>query len=141
MAATQTLPSPAPNVPFAHRTLTGALASGVATANGTTISEVLPCAFTRYITVRVKTATNGGTINLDFVRPTATDPAFNAAGLLLPAQCTKYVSPASPTAVTVTAGTETSIGPVTCNGESFCMISFTGSVGAGTITYVDVCGL
>lgn len=137
--STQTLPTPASYVPFAHRVLAGALAPATVTANTVTIAEVVPVAFCRYVTVRIKTATAGGTLNLDFVRPIATDPMKLTTDAINPAQCTKYTSPASPTAVTVTAGTETSI-QATCNGESFCAISFTGT-GAGTITYVDVSAL
>ena len=133
------LPSPANYLTFDHRVLKGALAPGSATANATTIGEVIPIANCRYVTIRVKTATAGGTLNFDYVRPVATEPVNNTDGSINPAQIVKYVSPASPTAVTVTAGTETSM-QITTNGEKYAYISFTGG-GTGTISYVDVCAL
>lgn len=141
MSANQaTLPFPASYVSFPNRQLGGVFAPGTATANGTTISQVIPVAFCRYLTVRMLTATNGGTLQLDFVRPLATEPVYSADGSINPAQVTKYTSPASPASATVTAATQQSV-QVALNGESFVMISFTGTVGAGTISWVDVCAL
>lgn len=138
--ATETLPTPPNYVPFAHRVLGGALASGTAIASSTDYQEVIPIAFCRYLTIRAKTTTAGGTLKFDFVRPIATDPAkLSASGAINPAQVTKYTSPASPSNVTLTAGTENSM-QFTLNGESFGLITVTGG-GSGTLNYVDVCAL
>ncbi len=134
-----TLPTPASYVAFPHRQLGGALAPGAATANAVTIGEVVNIAFSRYLTIRFKCATAGGNLNFDFVRPVAAEPVFLTNGPINPAQVYKYTSPASPTTVAATAGTETSM-QITCNGESYGYISFTGG-GTGSIVYVDVSGL
>ena len=134
------LPLPPNYVPFQHRVLAGGLKVGAVTSNGGTNIEVFPIAFTRFITIRAKTATNGGTLQADFVRPVATEPVFNTDGSINGAQCVKYTSPTSPASVALVAGTENSL-QITCNGEEYLMLTFTGSVGAGTVTYVDVCGL
>lgn len=141
MAANQkTIPLPASYVPSVHRVLGGALAPGSATASGALLAEVIPIANARYLTIRIKTGASGtGTLAFDFVRPVATEPFQLSSGATDPAQVTKYVSPASPTAVAVSASTETSM-QVTCNGESFGIVSFTGT-GTSTITYVDVAAL
>jgi hypothetical protein len=136
------LPVPANYVPFQHRVLGAGLAPGTVTSNGGTNSEVLPIANTRYVTVRVKTTGNGGSLAFDFVRPVATENIFSATdGSIVPANVIKYTAPASPSALTVTsAGTEYS-STITCNGEMFLLLTYTGATGAGTIAYCDVSGL
>lgn len=136
-----TIPLPASYVPSTHRVLGGALAPGSATANAAVIAEVIPIANCRYLTIRVKTAASGtGTLSFDFVRPVATEPfQLSPSGATDPARVVKYVSPASPTAVAVSATTEASL-QVTCNGESFGLVSFTGTA-TSSIAYVDVCAL
>lgn len=141
MSANQaSLPTPASYVPFDHRVLKGALAPGSALASATVIGEVIPIANVRYLTIRVLTATAGGTLNFDFVRPVATEPVMLSTDTgVNPAQVTKYTSPASPTAVAVTAGTQASL-QVTCNGEKYGYVSITGG-GTGTVSWVDVSAL
>lgn len=136
------LPLPPNYVPFQHRVLAAGLAVGTVTSNGGTNLEVVPIAFTRYLTVRIKTTGNGGSLAFDYVRPLANEPIFSGTdGSISPTQVVKYTAPASPTTLTVTsAGTEYST-TITCNGEMFLLLTYTGATGAGTISYVDVCGL
>lgn len=117
----------------AARRLNGALKPGTATSNGGILYEVIPILGATRVTVRIKTATNGGNIDLIFAAPNF-DPEQTLAFASLAG--TLYTT-GNPTQVPVTAGTEARI-QATCEGESFLIVKFTGSVGAGTITYVDV---
>lgn len=121
------------DIPRPQRRLTGALATGAATSNGGILYEVVPVRGSARFRCRIKTAGNGGTLDLVFVGPdfdTAQTVAYGSlAGTL-------YTT-GNPAQVAVTAGTEATI-TTDCYGEGFLLVKFTGSGGAGTITFCDV---
>jgi len=140
-ANTPTLKQPAIITPPFHRRLTGALAAGTVTANGVAIKEVIALgANVRFLTIRCAAATANVTLAFDFVSPLAKTDVHTlqtgAVGAIDPAQVTPYADTLTPSSVTVVAGTPNAL-QVTCNGESYGLITVTGS-GAGTLTYVDV---
>lgn len=111
------------------------LAAGAITASGGVLWELVECFGAARLRVRMKTATNGGALDIVFVGPDFPhNPPTATAYASLPA--TKY-STGNPTQVPVTAGTEAKI-DVDCYGEQRALIKFTGSGGAGTVTYCDV---
>lgn len=118
------------------RRLAGALAPGTATSVGGILYEVVPCYGAAKMRVRIKTAANGGTLDTVFVGP---DFDFTQTVAFASLVGTLYTT-GNPAQVAVSAGTEAMI-DATCVGEGYLIVKFTGTVGAGTITYVDVCGL
>lgn len=135
------LPFPPPYVPCQHRELGGGLAAGTVTSNGGTNKEVICLNYARFVTIRIKTTGNGGSLQLDYIRPRATEPTMLGPGGIDPTKVAVYTAPASPAALTVTAaGTEYSM-TVTTNGEMYALLTYTGATGAGTIAYVDVSGV
>jgi hypothetical protein len=113
--------------------LKGALKAGAATSNGGILYEIVPTRGSSRMRVRIKTATNGGSIDLIPVGPDFDPDQTVAFGSLTG---TLYTS-GLPTQVGVTAGTETKI-DLELYGENYVIVKFTGTVGAGTITFVDV---
>jgi hypothetical protein len=114
------------------------LAAAAVTANGGVLWEVVPVRGALRVRVRIKVSGNGGTIDLVFVGPNF-DTEQSASTAYASLTGTLYTS-GNPTQVAVTAGTETKI-DVDCYGENFLLIKYTGAVGAGAITYCDVCQL
>lgn len=119
------------------RRLQNALGAGAVTASGGILYEVVPIFGAQSLTVRIKTATNGGTIDIVLVGPDFPPKQSVAAFSALIG--TKYTT-GNPTQVAVTAGTEAVI-TTPVNGESYAIVKFTGTVGAGAISYCDVDGL
>lgn len=113
--------------------LNGALKPGTATSNGGILYEIVPTLGSVKLVVRIKTATNGGAIDLIGAAPNLKPDQTVAFASLVGTQYTT----GNPTQVAVTAGTEATI-TYTLNGENYVIIKFTGSVGVGSIAYVDV---
>lgn len=123
-------------IPRPLRRLTGQLAAGSATSNGGIQYECIPVAGALRMRVTILTATNGGTLDVIRMGPdfspdqlSPTPPAYAAI------VGTKYTTGNGTAAVT--AGTEAKI-DLDLYGESYVLVKFTGSVGAGTISYCDV---
>lgn len=114
------------------------LAVGKATANGTVQYEIVPVFGAATVSVRIKTATNGGTIDLFGVGPDFNPEQGIVDNLAFGSLVGTIYATGNPTQVAVAAATEVII-TYTCKGESYLIIKFTGTVGAGTITYCDVC--
>ncbi len=115
---------------------THGLGAGTVTANTAIQWALIPVFGSSTISARIKTATNGGTIDLVPVGPDFNvdqDPATAYASLT----GTLYTS-GGPTQVAVAAGTEALI-TMTLHGENYVLVKFTGTVGAGSITYCDIC--
>lgn len=128
--------------PVVHRParrLTGNLAAGTATSNGGVLYEVVPTHGAIRLRARIKTATNGGTIDLFAVGPDF-NPDQAIAGVVYGSLVGTIYTTGNPTQVNVTAGTEAKI-DYDCYGEAYVIVKFTGTVGAGTVTYCDVCEL
>ena len=117
-----------------HRALGGALGVGATLVNATAAGEIVCIAYARYLTVRFK-ATAAGSLQLDYIRPYATEPILDSPAMPL-ASYQKYTVPASPGAVAVSANTEAVL-QATTNGEFFCLLTYTPSAG-GAMTYCDV---
>ncbi len=117
------------------RRLNGNLAPGAVTANGGVLWELVELFGAARARVRIKTVTNGGTIDIVFVGP---DFPFDQANATAYASLvgTKY-STGNPSQVAVTGGTEAKI-DFDCYGEQRALVKFTGTVGAGAIGYCDV---
>lgn len=117
------------------RRLTANLAVGTATSNGGILWEVVPVRGASRFRARIKTASNGGTLDVFPVGPDF-DPAQLPATAYASLTGTIYTTGVA-TQAAVTAGTE-----ATCTldlyGESYVLVKFTGTVGAGTVTYCDV---
>lgn len=112
------------------------LAAGTATANGTTIYEIVPVSGALRIRVRIKTATNGGTLDVFGLGPDF-DLTQAQAGVAYGSLTGTIYSTGNPTQVVVAAGTE-SKADIDLYGEEYVVLKFSGTTGAGTITYVDV---
>lgn len=110
------------------------LGPALATANGGVRYEVVAVYGQAVLSVRIKTAANGGTIDIVFVGPDFEPDQGDLAFASLVG--TKYTT-GNPTQVAVAAGTEAIIQAV-CIGDGYAIIKFTGTVGAGTISYCDV---
>ena len=119
-----------------HRRLTGQLAAGTATSNGGILYEVVPVRGSARLRVRIKTASNGGTLDVFFVGPDFNQQQSGESVAYGSLTGTIYTT-GNGTQASVTAGTEAKI-DVDCYGESYAIVKFVGSVGAGTITYADV---
>lgn len=130
------LPYPNPNLLPVHRVLGGGLAASAAIANGVAVGEIVNIAYGRFLTVRFK-ATQPGSLQLDYIRPLATEPILDSPAMPL-ASYQKYTVPASPAAVAIVSNVENVL-QATTNGEFWCLLTFTPSAGPGTITYCDVC--
>lgn len=117
------------------RRMTGALAAGTATSNGGVLYEVIPLRGSARVRVRIKTATNGGTLDLLFVGPDFNQQQGVDAVAFASLTGTVYTT-GNPTQVAVTAATEATI-VSDCYGEGYAIVKFTGTVGAGTVTYCD----
>lgn len=129
------MPARAPDdIARPSRRLTGQLAAGAATSNGGVLWEAIAVRGSARVRARILTATNGGTIDLVFVGPNF-DPGTPTAAYASIVG-TKYTT-GNPTQVAVTAGTEATI-VADCYGEGYLLVVFTGSVGAGVITFCDV---
>lgn len=118
------------------RRLTGALAAGTATSNGGVLYEVIPVRGSARVRVRIKTATNGGTLDVFFVGPDFNQQQ-SVDGVAYASLVGTIYTTGNGTQASVTAGTEAKV-DVDCYGESYAIVKFTGSVGAGVITFVDV---
>lgn len=142
MANTPGLPQPAVITQPIHRRLSGALKPGTAIASGTDVSEVIALgANIRFLTIRAATATAGGTLKFDFVAPVATTDSggyFLSNGEIDPSKVTKYADSLTPSTVPITAGTTPAVMQVTCNGESYGIVTISPG-GTGTVSYVDLC--
>ena len=79
--------------------------------------------------IRIKTATSGGSLQVSYVVPGQPD-------YVLPADLVLYPT-SQPSAVTVSAGTETKCDVATWTGESDILLAFT-PAGTGTFTYCDL---
>lgn len=117
-----------------------ALAPGTATSNGGVLYDIIPVRGAARVRVRIKTATNGGTLDLVFLGPQFDTAQSRATGAVAATAYgslvgTQYTT-GNPTQVAVAAGTEAKI-DADCYGESYVLVKFTGTVGAGTITYCD----
>lgn len=111
------------------------LAPTTAFANTGIKYAIVPVFGAASVTVRIKTASAGGTIDLFFVGPDfAPDQTAAYASLV----GTIYTT-GNATQVAVSAGTEALI-TIACAGENYVLVKFTGG-GTGTITYCDVCQL
>ena len=112
--------------------------SGGAVTNGTTYRELVPCAASSRLRVRLLTVTATGTLNVKLVAPIAasiTDESATAAsGFVDPAKVTAY--PTGSGSVSVSAGTEAKV-DVDLYGENYALIEFVCSLN-GIITYCDV---
>lgn len=113
------------------------LAAGKATANGQVNYEVIPVSGCSTVSVRLKTATNGGTLDLFGVGPDFNPDQGIADNTAYASLTGTIYTTGNPSQVAITAGTEAII-TYTCKGESYLVIKFSGTVGAGTITYCDV---
>lgn len=115
------------------------LAAGTATSNGGIIYEVVPVFGSARLRVRIKVATNGGTLD---VIPLGPDFDMTSAGVVAGSTAfasltgTQYATGGS-TANAVTAGTELKV-DLDLYGDAYVLLKYTGSVGAGSITFVDV---
>ena len=118
-----------------HRRLTGQLAAGTATSNGGILYEVVPVRGSARLRVRIKTASNGGTLDVFFVGPDFNQQQSGESGADGSLTGTIYTT-GNGTQAAVSAGTEAKI-DVDCYGENYAIIKFVGSVGAGTISYCD----
>lgn len=118
------------------RRLTGQLAVAAAFINTGILWELVPCLGSEKVSVRLKTASAGGALDLFPCGPDV-DPLQpkGVAGVLATLAGTVYVT-SLPTQVAIVTATENVI-EYTCKGENFLLVKFTGS-GTGTITYCDV---
>lgn len=115
------------------------LAAGTATSNGGIIYEVVPVFGSARLRVRIKVATNGGTLDVIPIGPDfdMTSPgAVSGATAFASLTGTQYTTGGS-TGNAVTAGTELKV-DLDLYGEAYVLLKYTGSTGAGSITYVDV---
>lgn len=118
---------------------TSGLKAGAATSNGGVIYEVVPVFGSSRLRVRIKVATNGGSLD---VIPVGPDFDVTAAGVAAGSTAfaslvgTQYTTGGS-LANAVTAGTEVKA-DLDLYGESYVILKYTGATGAGTITYADV---
>lgn len=114
------------------------LAPGTVTASAGVLYEIVPVWGAKTVRVRIKTATNGGTLDFFFLGPDFALSAGATAGSTAYASLgnTIYTSKGG-TQLAVTAGTEAGQ-DVDCAGEGYLILKFTGTVGAGAITFVDV---
>jgi len=110
-----------------HRRVGGALAPAAAFLNTVAISALLALAGSARLRIRIKTATNGGELKLEFVRP-------GSAGDFVEADLYTANNPAP---VAVVAGTETMLEVADHFGEAMALLTFT-PTGNGTITYCDI---
>lgn len=101
--------------------------------------EVVSVSGMAKITARIKTATQGGTIDIFFIGPDVDVDALlkndTAYGSIVG---TIYTS-GNASQGTVVAGTEQLI-TVACSGEDYAVVKFTGT-GTGTVSYCDVATL
>ena len=92
--------------------LKGQLAAGAATSNGGILYELIPVRGSARVRVRIKTASNGGTLDLFFV-----GPDFNQQqaedGVAYGSLTGTIYTTGNPTQVAVTAGTEAKKSPPT----------------------------
>jgi hypothetical protein len=113
------------------------LGVGVATANGQINYEVIPIFGAASVSVRLKVATNGGTLDLFSVGPDFNPEQGAIDNTAFGSLVGTIHTTGNPSQVAVTAGTEAII-TWTGKGEGYLIIKYTGAVGAGTITYCDV---
>lgn len=118
------------------------LAAGTATAATGVLYDIIPVRGSAKLRVRIKTATNGGTLDVvllgpDFDVQQARGTQGAAAVAFASLVGTQYTT-GNPAQVPVTAGTEAKIDITDLSGESYALVKFTGTVGVGSITYVDV---
>lgn len=118
-----------------HIRLKGLLAPAAVTSVGGILYAIIPIFGSTAIRVRIKTSGNGGTLDLIFAGPDI-DPAFAGAFASIPG--TLYTTGPNPAQVVVSAGTEAMIESTVLRGESYAIVKFTGTVGAGAIVYCDV---
>lgn len=115
----------------------GQLAAGVVTSNGGILYEIHQVGGCARFKARIKTSGNGGTIDAFFVGPDVDiDVVVKNAPAFGSIVGTIY-STGGPAQVAVVAGTESQIF-ADCYGEGYVILKFTGTVGAGAITYCDV---
>ena len=118
------------------------LAAGTATSNGGVIYEIVPIFGSSRVRVRIKVATNGGSLDVIPVGPdfdVTSNGAVAGSTAFASLVGTQYTTGGS-TSNAVTAGTELKV-DLDIYGESYLLLKYTGSTGAGSITYVDVCQL
>lgn len=127
----QPFPKPHPN-----RRLLGQLAAGAVTSNGGILYEIVPVFGQSSVSARIKTSGNGGTIDMIFVGPDF-DPAQAKDAIAFGSLKGTLYTTGNPAQVPVSAGTEVVI-TATPKGEGYVIIKFTGTVGAGAITFCDV---
>jgi hypothetical protein len=125
-----------PDLSRPHVRLVGQLKAGAATSNGGILYELVPVRGAARLRVRIKTATNGGTLDVFFVGPDFNQQQ-SGDGVAYASLAGTIYTTGNGTQAAVTAGTEAKI-DVDCYGESYALLKFTGTTGAGTITYVDV---
>lgn len=112
----------------------------LATSNGGVRYEVISVSGMQKGVVRIKTATNGGTLDVFFIGPDVDVAALKAGNIAYASIAGTIYTTGNATQGAVTAGTE-QIVTFNCAGEDYAVVKFTGTVGAGTITYVDVATL
>src|SRR5581483_11444345 len=112
-------------------------AAGAATANGQVNYEIIPVSGALSLRVRIKVATNGGTLDVFFLGPDF-DLTQEQQGVAYGSLVGTIYATGNPTQVPITAGTEAKA-DVTLNGEEYAIIKYTGATGAGSITFCDVC--
>lgn len=104
--------------------------------NGSVRYEVVPVFGNAVLTVRAKTASQGGTLDIVLLGPDFDMEQIAGGDVALGSLVGTLYSTGAPTQVVVTAGTEAMI-QATCRGEGYALIKFTGT-GTGTISYCDV---
>jgi len=128
-------------LPRAHvrfdKVRTFGLAPATVTASTQVNYEIVPLYGAASVTARLKTATNGGTLDMFAVGPDFNPEQGAVDNITFASLVGTIYTTGNPTQVAVTAGTEAVITYVG-KGEGWLLIKFTGTVGAGTITYCDV---
>jgi len=107
-------------------------------AASSTYSQVVACAGSARLRVRIKTATATGTLNVKPIAPLAASPkdesAVAADGTIDPAKVTAYTTGTG--TVSVSAGVEANV-DLDLYGENHVLVEFVCTLD-GTITYCDV---
>lgn len=139
MADTRQLRPPSPGA-APHRRFdtvrTFGLAAGTVTAAGQVQYEVVPLYGKTSVSVRLKVATNGGTLDFFGLGPDFNPAQANDNTTFASLVGTIYTT-GNPAQVAVTAGTEALI-TYTGKGEHYGIVKYVGATGAGSITYADV---
>jgi hypothetical protein len=137
----QRLPTPSwkPNHRLNGQGSNYGLRAGQTFGNTNVRYEVVSVSGMAKITARIKTATQGGTLDIFFIGPDVDVDALLKNDTAYAAIVGTIYTSGNATQGAVVAGTEQLV-TVACSGEDYAIIKFTGG-GTGTVTYCDVAAL